>query len=132
MPTIRQGIETAFRKGYRVNGRGQVLGVRGRPLKLRLKTHKRKHGGYLYFTVRVGRNSHSRTVQVPVHRFVAFQKYGKRVFDSGVEVRHTGRSATDNRPKVIKLGTRHQNERDKPKHVRSNAVKKAWKTRRGS
>lgn len=130
MPTLRQAIKAAFRKGYRVNGRGQVVGPRGKR-KLRLKTSNRTHDGYLYFTVSVGKNSHRKVASIQVHRFAAYQKFGDAIFKRGVEVLHRGKSALDNRPRTLHLGTRHQNEQDKPKRVRSRASKRAWRTRKG-
>lgn len=129
MPTLREAIREAYAKGYRVNGRGQVIGPRGRR-KLRLKRSGRKHPGYLYFTVSVGSNGSRQVVSIQVHRLAAYQVFGEKVFRPGVEVLHKGRNAMDNRPSTISLGTRRDNELDKPKSVRSRAAKRAWKTKR--
>lgn len=131
MPSLKSVIKTAYRKGYRVNARGQVIGPKGKR-KLRLKTSNRKHAGYLYFTVSVGHNLHRQVVSVQVHRLAAYQRFGDAVFKRGVEVLHRGRSALDNRPSMLALGTREDNERDKPKHVRTRAAKRAWRTKKAN
>lgn len=60
-----------------------------------------------------------------VHRLVAFQEYGKSIFDPEIEVRHKDNNSLNNMPDNIILGTRSDNMMDKSVEVRRNSAKVA-------
>jgi hypothetical protein len=103
-------IEEAFRKGYRVMD-GKVT-YRGRFI----KGHKQKKGKayYLYIGVRYLK----KPKKIPVHRLVAYQKYGEVTFLKGVQVRHLDGNSENNTESNIAIGTASQNQMDKTEETR--------------
>ena len=76
--------------------------------------------GYKRFGIRYGKQ----TINISVHRFVAFQKYGEIVFNSDC-VRHLGGDAKNNSFDNIEIGTHQENSLDIPKEVRVATAKYA-------
>lgn len=68
--------------------------------------------GYLKFSVRT---DFSTSFAVRIHKFQAYNKYGKKIFDEGVVVRHKNGIKTDNSRTNILIGTQSQNMRDRSK-----------------
>ncbi len=96
--------------GYRVTKEGDVYSpFSNKKIKLFGNGH-----GYKAFSVRLLGYSFS----VPVHRLVAFQKYGNKIFEKGIQVRHLNGDSRDNSHDNISIGTAYQNAMDKPKEVR--------------
>ena len=110
----------AVEKGYVVHKDGHVSSNKTENLKL--KTHKQ---GYKTFTIRV---SKTQKMTLTVHRLQAYQKYGDKVFDENLEVRHLNGNPGDNSFDNIVLGTHQENMLDIDKETRrrmaSNANKK--------
>jgi hypothetical protein len=98
--------EDAHRKGYRVTKAGKVVSPSGRILK-----PWEDSWGYLFFRPGRGKN-------VAVHRMIAFQKFGSRLYTQGLEVRHKDGDTLNLRQSNILLGTKTENQRDKPKALR--------------
>src|SRR5690625_6295787 len=73
-----EGFVEVIRKGYKVTDSGKVIGIKGKELKL-MNNGK----GYLFFHMRVK----GRKRAVPVHRLVAYTKYGDELFKHEM-VRH--------------------------------------------
>lgn len=94
----------AHKKGYKYID-GCVVSPYGRKLKLSFTTT-----GYLKFSIRTGSRSDgtSKKKTVLVHRLVAYQKYGDRVYNRCV-VRHLDGDCTNNDPGNIVLGSQLQN-----------------------
>lgn len=105
---MRKEIEV-YNKGYRVTEKGNVISNKGNDLKLC------KAGDYLIFAFR---DIDGANRKVKVHRLQAFQKYGMKLFDDGVVVRHTNGVATDNSYDNILIGTQSQNMMDIPESIR--------------
>jgi hypothetical protein len=97
----------AYKKGYRYID-GDVVSPYGRRLKLSLTTT-----GYLKFSIRTGSRSDgtSKKKTVLVHRLVAHQKYGDRIYSRCV-VRHLDGVCTNNDPGNVVLGSQLQNIMD--------------------
>lgn len=99
-------VEIAYDKGYRVVD-GKVYNKNGYKLKNKIST-----SGYFYFHIFL--NGVGKMVTINVHRLVAFQKYGNKMFDEGIVVRHLDGDKKNNLEENIEIGTRSQNEYDKP------------------
>lgn len=116
-------IILAKEKGYKVlDNCGGLLGLKGEPIKL-----TPNKWGYPTFKMRDG----DYTGRVPLHRFVAYCLYGDELFTDGLEVRHLNGNKLDYSFTNIKLGTKSENEMDKPAEERTkNARNAASKTRK--
>lgn len=112
----------AFNKGYRVID--NEVYYKGRVVK---KQNNKGSGGYCSFYIR----SNQKSKKVKVHRLVAFQKYGIKIFEKGLEVRHKNNDKSDNYESNILLGTHQDNMLDIPEGIRMkyaiNASKCAMK-----
>lgn len=123
MSGTQQAVRAAFEKGYRVNDQGQVISRLGKIRALALKVHRtgdRRH----VFTIQMERN---KFFPIPVHRLLAFQLFGDAAFGPGIEVRHLDGNSLNNTPSNIALGTKSQNEMDKPAANRRLQAQKAGK-----
>lgn len=115
--THKETIEYAFNKGYRYNFNTCTLDT---PLGTKVSPKIYSGQKYPTYTICIGdkkRRSFS------IHRFVAYQLYGDKVFDEGVCVRHLDGNKFNLSPDNIKLGSHSDNELDKPKSVRINSSK---------
>lgn len=110
----REAVIYAQSKGYCVTSDGRVISPSGRALKLQAN-----RDGYLWF--RPAKNA----PPVRVHRLQAFQSYGHATFGDGIEVRHLDGDKANNSAGNIALGTRSENQMDKPASVRRSAALKA-------
>jgi len=128
MNKIQKAIVHAYRQGYEVDSVGDViLPFSKKPRKLSVVTGNKRsrRGKYLVFSVKLKISGESKSVKIPVHQFVAYLKFKAFSFHKKMEVRHRNGNAHDNRPSNISLGTRQQNELDKPKAVRKRVAKNA-------
>lgn len=108
----------AFEKGYRISECGEYLNT------LFSKLVKKVFiGGYPVFGIRIK----DKKVNVMWHRLQAYQKYGEKLFEDGIVVRHFNSIKTDCSWSNIIIGTEKENAMDKPKDDRLsyslNAVK---------
>ena len=72
-----------------------------------------------------------RVRNVEVHRIAAYQLYGEKIFQDGIEVRHLDGNHGNNVPDNLALGTPSQNSMDRRPEVRlSMAAHAASKRRR--
>lgn len=111
--------EAAFEKGYRVTREGAVIGISGVVLKA-----WKSHTGYLEFTHVRGRR------KTRVHRLQAYQKFGERIYEEGLEVRHLDGNRLNNHEDNIELGTHTDNMRDRSPEERFATSMKAARHRR--
>lgn len=101
-------INEAYLKGYRVTSEGVPLSKRG-CIKPRIGTN-----GYMFISVRFSSN----VKKIEIHRLQAFQKYGEKLFEKGVQTRHLNGDRLDNSWDNIAIGTQSENMMDIPKHIR--------------
>ena len=109
--------ELASNKGYVVVN-CKVYGKNG----IERKLYKNKRG-YLSFTIKNPSTSKNRSVHV--HRLVAYQLYGKELYEEGFQVRHLDGNPLNNCEYNICLGTKSQNEMDKLPEIRRKVAIKA-------
>ena len=105
----QEALVIAHEKGYRVVN-GQLLSPGGKPLAVTLKD-----GKYQRFTLKISKRD--RRI-IYVHRLVAYQKYGNKLFEKGIEVRHKDGNSFNNNNDNILLGTRSENQMDIPESER--------------
>jgi hypothetical protein len=104
-----QAILDAVKKGYKIIN-GKVF-YKGKEVKLRIS-----YAGYHSFCIRMIENGNRQAV--PVHRLVAYQKFGKKTFKEGVQVRHLDNNCLNNNDKNIAIGSPRDNNLDKTPEVR--------------
>lgn len=109
-------VEIAHLKGYRIDIFGNVIGLKGYPLKVRLSRF-----GYKTFCLRI----HGKVSEIQYHRLAAFQKFGSYMFTKGLEVRHLNGVKTDNSFDNLDLGSHSVNMMDKPASIRISSAKRA-------
>ena len=99
----------AHTKGFRVTDAGVAIKPDGsiQPVSL-------NNWGYWRFSIK---NTDGKIRAIMVHRLMAFQKFGIRLFDPGIEVRHLN-GPQDNRKESIEIGTKSQNMMDRDPAVR--------------
>jgi hypothetical protein len=113
----------AAKRGYRATRNGRVMGLNGGYL--RLYFHGR--GGNerrFVFSARTEVADYEPKV-VFVHRLVAYQKYGDRIFDPAMRARHLNGNGLDNRYANIAIGTLSDNWYDIPRVARVARAKRA-------
>lgn len=110
MPSLNDCLIHAKKRGITLDKNGNVYGVRGKQLKLRIDSR-----GYYTFSVRP---RGSRGHHPPVHRLVAYYKFGDIVFKDGIHVRHLDGNKTNNKWENIDIGTAQMNSMDRPKKER--------------
>lgn len=109
--TEKEKLLKCYEKGYRINKEGKIY----------YKNNLRKgyiqyHGKipYLKLSIRLK----DKICNIPVHRLQAYQKYGDRLFENGMEVRHLNGNSLDNSYDNIAIGTHSENMFDKSKEER--------------
>lgn len=103
-------IRFAFKKGYRVREDGSVISHKGKVRKLMMigRDYKR----YPTFTVTIPDSNNSQ-YPVPVHKLVAYQKFGEAALMDGVHARHLDDDATNNSWDNIAIGSMSDNMKDR-------------------
>lgn len=106
-----QRLLIAYRKGYRALRDGSVVGIKGKVLKLYMDNNR----GYLRFSIK--------NDTINVHRLVAYQKFGDKIFERGIQVRHLDNNKLNNKWENIGIGTQSENMCDIPaEERRSHAI----------
>lgn len=104
----REVIEFAYNKGYRVDNDGNLISPSNKKLKMRKSTT-----GYYETNIRIcGKLFH-----LPVHRLLAYQKYGDIMFAADC-IRHLDGNPLNNTFDNLEIGTNSDNRLDIPKDVR--------------
>jgi hypothetical protein len=112
-------------RGYRVTTEGLVVAPSGRVVKTHPDTR-----GYLNFTAKPTGGDRSSGRRVYIHRLVAYQKYGSKLFTPGLEVRHLDNNKLNNDVSNIAIGTHQENQRDHPEEYLVAQAKHAASFRR--
>ena len=111
--------ELAFEKGYTIDDEGNVYGLRGNKLKGFLGSNGYKTFNFL--------DENNKIIHVTYHRFQAYCKYGDKIYEKGILVRHLDGNPTNNSASNIALGTQSDNMFDQPKEVRIRKASNANK-----
>ena len=109
MSKSEEAVKTASIKGYIVTEVGTVIGKNKKELSLY------NYKNYFFFSIKL---FNSKTKLVGVHRLQAFQKYGEKIFEKGVQVRHLNGISSDNSFNNIAIGNNSENQLDIPKEDR--------------
>ena len=118
---IRLVILDAYSRGYRVTAKGKLISPHG--VERVIKVHSKRKASYPFFSISVATFiAKSKVFGIPVHKFAAYCFYKEESFRDGLEVRHVNGNVLDVSKRNIKLGTRSQNELDKPKAVRRRSA----------
>lgn len=122
MNNIKDILFVAKSKGYYTDKNGNVYSSK-KKIALR-KTQERYN-----FTIRY----YGQRVTIAVHKFVAYLKYGDKIFNDGIEVRHLDSNSLNNTWDNIAIGTHSENMMDMSKNNRiKKAIKAAKKIRKFS
>lgn len=110
-----KSITFATKKGYVVNKKGELF----------YKDKKRlcacDGNGYFTFSIKLGiKNNNYIYGNVAIHRLQAYQKFGKKIFEKGIQVRHLNGNCKDNCYDNIVLGSPSQNSMDRSIDVRKS------------
>ncbi len=122
MTKTNQAVIVAFEKGYRVTPSGAVVNRHGKIRKCSVKS--RKTDKRFVFSVCLHPKE---SFPVPVHKLVAYQKFGLATFNFGVVVRHLDGNAFNNNEINIALGSFSDNTFDRPARDRQLHAQKAGK-----
>ena len=95
--TDNEIIKYLYKKGYRVEN-NKLYSFTGNELKLRPDRN-----GYYRKTIRI--RGFNNGYPLAIHRLVAYQKYGDRLFETGIEVRHIDGNKLNNHEYNISIGT---------------------------
>ena len=105
MNKTQLAIIYSFDHGLNITSDGTVIGVRGKEKKTRVDTRG-------YIVVKIGYEGISRPICV--HHLQAYKKYGMKMFDDKMQVRHLNGDKTDNSFNNISIGSAKENMLDRP------------------
>lgn len=105
----------AVAKGYSITKDGEIISPFG-------KIKGCFHNGYNTFKIRV---ESKKSITIRVHRLQAYQKFGNKIYEQGIEVRHLDNVSINNSWANISIGTHSENMMDKPKEMRVKNAQKA-------
>lgn len=100
----------AQKKGYRINKDGKILNPKGKILNGTIHTTGRRQ-----FSMK---DSNGHTIKIMVHKLQAFQMFGQKMFEEGIQVRHLDNDCLNNAVYNIDIGTQSENMMDRPKEER--------------
>lgn len=113
-----KAVIQAYKMGYRVKD-GKLYNVDGNELSPYVNP---TGSGYCEFTIRWNKTRH----KVRVHHLIAYQKFGNKAFEPGMQIRHLNGDSMDNRYSNIGIGDASANSMDRPPEERfAHAVKAA-------
>lgn len=101
--------QLAYLKGYRINEAGDVF------FKGRQKMQQNHNGKYKRFSIRIANN---KILNISSHRFQAYQKFGDKIYEDGIVIRHLDGEPCNNSIDNIEIGSQKDNMLDIPKEVR--------------
>lgn len=102
-------IEHIISRGYTIDKSGQIFNPKGEKVK------GSNNNGYMKMSVRA---LNFESYPLFFHRFQAYQKFGEKIFEDGIVVRHLNGNSLDNSWNNISIGTLHDNMMDIPKEKR--------------
>ena len=108
------GIQTANSLGIYVTKSGKLIYSNGKE-----SMSKPNKWGYIPFNVYINKIQH----KCHVHRLQAYQKFGNKLFDPNICVRHLNGDSTDNSFDNIAIGTASENMMDKSPSIRAKQAR---------
>ena len=104
----------AHKKGYYI-WNNSVYNRKGSKRKINYDSN-----GYPYFTITKGsrKTKNKKSVHITLHRFVAYFKYGEKIFERNIQVRHLNNNKNDFSWKNIAIGYPSENSLDNPQELR--------------
>ena len=112
----------AYDLGYRMTKDGKLIGRNGKPVKGWKKNGKKND--YNMFQFRDPDNP-KKHLKFKWSRLQAFQKFGYKIYEHGIVVRHLNSDRGDDSWDNIDIGTQSQNLMDMPKEQRRKKAKHA-------
>lgn len=121
-------VKSAYERGYRMIG-GELFNR----LNKKIKEHIDKKG-YKYIDFIVCEQNSSKKaisrIRLFTHRLAAYQKFGEKIFDKNLVVRHLDGNSSNNHPENLGIGTQKENLKDIPQKIRRIvSLTGAFKTR---
>jgi hypothetical protein len=118
-----QKEKIAYDKGYRVTNEGDAINSNNKKVGYILNS------GYEHFTINYRTKEtplgKRKTLKIATHRLQAYQKYGIKIYNEGLVVRHLNNNRFDNSKKNIAIGTHRENSLDIPKEKRVEMARHA-------
>lgn len=111
---IGSRYKLAVNKGYKVDREGRCFGPRGKILQPMIK----KNGNTPYYTIAI--SAVGGAYKLKVHRLQAYQKFGDKIFEPGIQVRHLDNNSLNNSFDNLELGTAKQNFDDLTEDMKSS------------
>ena len=110
--------QIAYEKGYRVTKDGHLLNPKG------IKIGSVSSRGYERTAIKIN----GKDVVIRTHRLQAYQKYGNKLYEDSIVVRHLNSNSLDNSFSNISIGTQEDNMKDIPlKQRQLNALQSSYK-----
>tara|TARA_R110000751_G_scaffold307674_1_gene430554 strand:- start:4412 stop:4891 length:480 start_codon:yes stop_codon:yes gene_type:complete len=104
--------QIAYEKGYRVTKDGELIGL------FNTKIGCVNGKGYEQTGIRLNKKH----INLETHRLQAYEKYGNKLFEDGIVVRHLNGNALDNSWHNIAIGTSKDNYMDIPEKTRKEML----------
>lgn len=121
MSKSNDAVRAASSKGYVVTEAGDVISRAGKLRKLAIQPPSSGRPSYMKLSIKLGDQS----FPVPVHKLQAYQKFGEKMFEPGIVVRHLDGNSLNNTPDNINIGTQVDNALDRPNHERQTHAEHA-------
>lgn len=116
-----KAVIEAYMRGYRVSEDGSIIGLKGSTINGKISSKN-----YKWITIRIG----SKSFVVFIHRLQAYQKFGEKIFEPGILVRHLNNDPLDNSWDNIDIGTDKDNFHDRDPEDVSKVMKEVGLQRR--
>lgn len=101
-------LEIFFEKGYDINKHGIIINSKGEFIEGYIHTLK---SGYERKEITIRHDK--KLINICHHRLQAYKKYGKKIFEKGIMVRHLNGNSLDNNWKNIEIGSNSDNQMDR-------------------
>lgn len=125
---LREREVIAFNKGITVNKDGKAFNSNGKQIGFQTK-----NGNYIYNIIKVRDPFDKKSIPVKIARLQAYQKYGDKIYESGMVIRHLDGNSTNDSYDNIKIGTYSENNLDiPPKQRQLNCLGSTKSTRKYS
>jgi len=119
-------LKAAVERGYYIDADGFAHNGNGEIIKGYVNST-----GYKCITIRMDKYfGRRKCCKVPMHRLMAYQKFGEQIFDEELEIRHLNNNKLDNSFNNIGIGTPTENRHDLPEEEILRVNKIAAKARR--